>query len=142
MLGELNHRLEKGLYKRGFTSSEVRRLVMAQLYVCAVSVLFALGAGWAFAWPWHFAAGALLSTFNFYHLARFVQRIVYVTDRPVAKGLVRYYGRLAVTGAVLYFLIAWAHVSVAALVAGLSTVVAILLVWGLTRIKGQKVKEA
>ncbi len=140
----LNHRVDAGLYHRGFTVSEVRAMVRGQLllslYASCAAPMFLL-TGW---WPLDFIAGAALASFNFYYLAKFVQQVLYFKyTRGLLFGLLfRSYGRLLLTGVALCVLIGWLNSSIVALVAGLSTVVATVLVWGAARVLGQKVKEA
>jgi small-conductance mechanosensitive channel len=144
MLRSSVRRIDEMLWRRGFRAQEVRVLLRNQLLVTAVSLLAGLGLGWINGWLFWFGVGAVLSTFNFYAVARFVQQVVYKPyDRSMMYGMLfRFYGRLGLTGLILFGLIVWLKVSVSALVAGLSTIVAAIAVWGLLRLAGQNVKEA
>jgi hypothetical protein len=121
---------------------EVRRLVRTQFMLAGLFVLAALIAARLSIWGLAFAAGALLASVNLYSLAKFVQHIVRMQKGAVAALLIRFYGRLILTGAALYGLIVWLEVPVWALLAGLSTVLVTALYWGATRLHGHNVKEA
>lgn len=140
-LARINLKIEAFLYRNGFTLPEIRILVRNQIQLfglgCAVMVLSGL-APWAIA----FGAGCALSTANFWLLAKGLQSIMHRPDGAVAVSLIRFYGRLALTGLALFGLIAWGGLPVAALVAGLSTVVVNILFWGVFRFHRQNVKEA
>ncbi|TVR00854.1 MAG: ATP synthase subunit I [Desulfovibrionales bacterium] len=140
-LGRINLKIETFLRRSGFHLDDVRILVRNQIYLfflgCALVVLFRL-APWAVA----FGAGCALSTLNFWHLAKGLQSIVHNPDGAVAASLIRFYGRLALSGLALFGLIIWASLPLAALIAGLSTVIVNILFWGVFRFHRQKVKEA
>jgi hypothetical protein len=139
----MNERIEKALYKRGLVNRDVRVLVRNQLYVAGVSAAGAILAGWLVPGVWHFAAGALLMTWNFTSLVKFVQQVLFLeSHKGVVLGLLRFMGRLLLSGAVIFALLAYAHASVGALVAGLSTVVANLALWGGRQVIEHKAKEA
>jgi predicted membrane channel-forming protein YqfA (hemolysin III family) len=90
-----------------------------------------------------FFAGAAIITLNFYALARVAPGLAQLAKGAVAPLLFQFYGRLILTGVLLYLLIAWLHVSVIALLAGLSTVIVNALLWAtLFYIIGRKGKEA
>ena len=141
-MGTIKTKMESWLYKRGFEIPEVRQLISMQLALASVSILVVSIVTGFGSWATAFTVAALLVTVNFYHLAKFVQKIVYVRKGAVLATLIRFYGRLILTGVVLYALIAWVHADVFALLAGVSTVVASSLLWGATRIFGHNVKEA
>lgn len=142
MLAVIRHKIETALYGRGFTGTEVRTLVGLQILVGLGSAALAVVASGFGNWGLSYGAGAVLITVNFYQLARFVQQAVQERQAAVVSLLLRFYGRLIVTGVVLYGLIAWAGANVAALLAGLSTVVATALYFGVRRFMGKNVKEA
>ncbi len=82
-------------------------------------------------WALAFAAGAAVATFNFWALARVVQRLVYVQRGAVLTLLLIFYGKLILSGIALYLLIGVWQVPVWSLVLGLSTVVVTITAWGL-----------
>lgn len=141
--------IERFLRRRGYTHPDVRRLVALQIVLAAVASALALavcGAGSCGNLGWSVAAGALLATVNFASLARFAQHLPYVQQGAVAALLIRFYGRLALTGLALAGCIILGRASVAGLLAGLSTVLVTGTYWGLStcrsRLGGDNVKEA
>lgn len=133
--------IEQYLYNHGFRASGVREITRNQLYVTGAFVILSLLLLPFTFLPLHAAFGAVIITFNFIALAKFAQHIVsFQYDRRLLfKMLFRFYGRLLLTGIVLFILLAWMKVSVVALLIGLSTVPAVIVVWGGTRIVEQKV---
>ncbi|CAM2056805.1 membrane hypothetical protein [Desulfovibrionales bacterium] len=133
-LNRLLHVIEYHLYRHGFTVAEARILMRNQLILAGVVCLIGLTLCWASKWAWSLAVGTILATINFYSLATFVQQVTFLPyeKKIVFKLLLRFYGRLFATGIVLYLLIILAKASVPALVVGLSTVVATIVVWGST----------
>ena len=140
----LIHNLDKQLFKDGFTKPELRGLLKVQIILVLCAACLALCLSWISVWPLAFAAGASIVTLNFYWMAGFVRQITRFTyDRMLLAGLlVRFYGRLVLTGILLFVLILWLKVPVIPLLMGLSTVVATIVIWGATRMVEQKAKEA
>ena len=123
----------------------VRRVVRNQLYIACLAMLAGLGLAWLGNWAPAFALGTLLITWNFYFIAKFAQQAIFFrySRKVLFKLLFSFYGRLIITGLVLAVLILKLQVPSVALLAGLSTVVASITVWGLALVLGeQKVKEA
>ncbi len=144
MLKSMVRRIDQMLWQRGFRAPEIRVILRNQVLLTAFSVLAGLAFGLLNDWMFWFGVGAVLATFNFYAVASFVQKVVF---QPYQSSLLysllfRFYGRLGLTGLILFGLIVWLEVPVSALVAGLSTVVTAIAVWGLSCIAGQNVKEA
>lgn len=127
----INRGIEKALYERGFYAPQIRALVRYQVYVAGVSFLTLCLLPFVGNWPLVFVAGVLLATYNFYAMAKFVQQIVTTkfTKGMLVSLLARVYGRLLLTGVALFVLIVWVKASLVALLAGLTTVVATILVW-------------
>lgn len=144
MLNGMVQKVDEQLWRRGFRVAEVRVLMRAQLLITGISLLAGFALGWINEWLMWFGVGAVMSTFNFYSLAKFIQQVVFLpwSGAMMAKLLFRFYGRLMLTGLILFGLIVWLEVSVSAVVAGLSTAVAVIAIWGITRLAGHKVKEA
>ncbi|MFP4071417.1 MAG: ATP synthase subunit I [Desulfovibrionales bacterium] len=135
-LENLDQKVEAGLYRRGFQNGDVRRLIKIQLYLATGGIaggLLVLPLLWGAA----FAAGAVLITINFYALAHIVQELVFVQKGAVVSLLVGFYARLILTGVALFFLIVWAGLPVGALLAGLTTVVGTILIWGVIAFWGK-----
>lgn len=123
--------LDRFLLKRGFEHPEARALMRSQLMVATTSSLALLVMGRISEWALAFAAGAAVATFNFWALARVVQRLVYVQRGAVLTLLLIFYGKLILSGIALYLLIGVWQVPVWSLVLGLSTVVVTITAWGL-----------
>ncbi len=89
------------------------------------------------------ACGGLLVTINFHLLARTV-RNAFVPCRVVSKNavLVKYYIRFAISGVILFILIAGRVVDPFGLIVGLSVVVASIFLATLLAVKKLIVKEA
>lgn len=144
MLKSSVRRIDQILWQRGFRAPEIRVILRNQLLITAFSVLAGLALGYVNDWVFWFGVGAVLATFNFYSAASFVQKVVF---QPYESSLMysllfRFYGRLGLTGLILFGLIVWLAVPLSALVAGLSTVVTAIAVWGISCFAGQNVKEA
>ncbi|MFI3272449.1 MAG: ATP synthase subunit I [Pseudomonadota bacterium] len=144
MLKSSVQRIDQMLWQRGFRAPEIRAILRNQLLITTLSVLAGLALGLVNDWVFWFGVGAVLATFNFYFAASFVQKVVFQPyDRSLMYGLLfRFYGRLGLTGLILFGLIVWLAVPLSALVAGLSTVVTAIAVWGISCFARQNVKEA
>ena len=138
---KINEKIELFLHRRGFTNSDVRKLVRNQLYLAAGVLFFAATIVWFAPWALALAAGTLLATFNFWWLAKFGQCLVYMRKGAGVSLLIRFYLRLTLTGLVIYGLIVWGHCSIYALLVGLSSVVVNAVLWSVAGFR-QKVKEA
>ncbi len=130
-------RVERWLLRRGFTHRDTRALVRNQIVLAGGLCALALGLAWRWRWLADVALGAALMTLNFYLLAGFLQRVLVHRDGAVPNLLVRFYGRLIATAAVLAALIVWAGASIPALLLGLSTGVATVLIWAFSRMTGK-----
>lgn len=140
-ISRINVTIDSFLARRGFHLHDVRTLVRNQLCLVATSLVLFLGSGLQ-PWAAAFCAGVMLITVNFWFLAKGLQGVVQVPEGAVAVSLVRFYGRMILTGLLLFVLIVWGGLSVPALLAGLSTVIVNILVWGVFRYHRQNVKEA
>jgi hypothetical protein len=112
-------------------------MVRNQIVLTGALCLLGLGLGWRWRWLADTALGAVLMTLNFYLLAGFLQRVLVHRDGAVPNLLVRFYGRLFVTALALAALVAWGGASIPALLLGLSTGVATVLIWGISRVTGK-----
>lgn len=134
----LQIKIERQLYKKGFHVPGVRKMAAQQIAILLLSVL-------ALSFGRHgvdFFIGAVLATVNFLTLARIVQELVCLQKGAVSVQLLSFYGRLILTASVLFLLIVYAKSSVVALLAGLSTVLINILLWGMSQFLGKKSKEA
>ena len=143
----LHRKLERALYVRGFTHPQTRGLMQTQLYACALLCALGLASGplgGFVAWSLPMVLGALLATWNFHHICRFAGAVFL---EPFSRGLVArllilFYGRLFVTGAVIFVLLRYCGASSFALLAGLSSVVAAAIAWSALHLTGYTMKEA
>lgn len=130
--------IERLLYRWGYFVPEVRRMVAAQMVIALLAVgLLPFGS-----WGIGFCAGVVLATINFLALAKVIQELVFVRRGAVAALLMGFYVRLLLTAAALYVLIVSWQVSVVMLLAGVSTVVLNILLWGIVHCVGRTSKEA
>jgi hypothetical protein len=132
-------RAEALLRGLGFTNPDVRSLVGFQIGLALAGSLLVLAVSGLAPWAWHYSAGAVLAVFNFVSLSRIVMILIQAEKGAVATLLLIFYAKLAVTGLALYGLIVWADASLAALLAGLSSVLAGILAWAVFRFTGNKV---
>lgn len=140
----ITERIDAWLYARGFTNHDVRRLMRLQIIVCVLSLATGFSLMAKDLALVGFPVGSLLATWNFYELAKAVPKLLfggYSRELLIAL-LAGFYFRLILTGVALFVLIAWGNVSIVALVAGLSTVVATIILWGAVRRGSHKAKEA
>ncbi|KAB1441840.1 ATP synthase subunit I [Pseudodesulfovibrio senegalensis] len=127
----IRQKIDRFLYARGFVHDEVRNLMRSQLCFSLGLAIGLLGVTLGSAWSLAFAAGAVVITLNFWALARIVQQLIYVQKGAVFTLLVIFYGKLILSGVVLYLVLGVWRLPVWGLVAGLSTVVVNITAWGL-----------
>ena len=134
----LFEQIERWLWRRGFLHAPLRR-AMRNLFFFSWALLL-LGIVLLSVTRNIFWAGimALLSCWNFYTLARFIQAVMPVfipdqdkdgaqTARVVKKGLlIRTYFRLFITGLLVYISLVTFHAEPVALAAGLSVSIVII----------------
>jgi hypothetical protein len=131
-------RVERFLWRRGFVYAPLRAATRNLLIFSAIFlILGAVLVPWADQVFWA-AAAAMLSSWNFYTLALFIQHALpavipesdkkgLATARVVKKGLLlRTYLRLFLTGFFVYFALVQFQASPVALAAGLSASVTII----------------
>jgi hypothetical protein len=144
MMRRIRLNIEKRLYVRGFSSPFVRALLAVQLMVAAVGLVGGLLVSWLTLWPLLFGLGAALATFNFWHTARFAQAQIRQEFGPAA-GIKLFCGftlRLCLTGVILFLLIVRLEQPVAPLLAGLTSTVAGIALWGFSKASRKPAKEA
>jgi hypothetical protein len=138
---KIRHKLDRFLYRRGLQVNEVRRLLIYQVLVAfflSLAFLLFLRDLWAV----HFSLAAFLATLNFYILAQVIQKLVFVRQKAVLSLLLNFYARLAGLAVALYVMLIWAQFSVVAVLAGLSTILVSIMLWGAIFYIEQKEKEA
>lgn len=144
LITRLRHNIESRLYRLGFSSSVVRRLLAVQILISFCGLLVGAAVFWLSLWPLLFGVGASLACFSLWHIARFAQANIQTQYTP-AMALRLFLGlnaRLALIAIVLFALIVWLKAPVAPLLIGLSSTVAGIVVWGISRLSRKTVKEA
>jgi len=131
------------LARVGFHHPEGRTLLRDQIMMALVTSLAALvlsqGGAWGVAW----GCGAALITVNFWWMVRFAQGLLASTAGAVGGSFFRFFARLGITGVGLYLMIVEAGWPVWAVLAGMSTVMVTILVWGALKWAGSNsAKEA
>jgi len=135
--------LDRGLYRAGFVHRDARRLILGQLVLAVCSSAAALLLSWGGLWGKAFAVGAALATVNFWWLARFGQHALSNAVGLAGRTIVGSTLRLVGTTVVLYVLIVTVEAPVWAVLAGVSTVLATLVSWGVLKGAGSnRAKEA
>lgn len=130
-------KIERFLYKKGFTEAPLRAIIFAQLYLLALSLTLGLIFLFFSIWPICFFLGAALITFNFWSMSRFIleQLPGGYSARFLQGQLFRSLGRLIITGAVLtaalYF-----GASPFAMLFGMLACMAVIGITGAARHKG------
>lgn len=143
MLRTARENLERRLFHRGFASADIRRIVSGQILVADAALAVGFVCLWFSVWPFFFGVGAALAAHNLWWLARSVEwslRHDYTRSLAVANFLA-FLGRFGGMGIALVICIAWLKAPVVPLVAGLSTALAGMTLWGFTRFLRQHSKE-
>lgn len=144
LIATLRQHIEGRLYKTGFSSSIVRHLLATQLLISGGALLLGSFFFWLSLWPLLFGIGASLACLSLWHIARFAQANIRTQYTP-AMALRLFLGlnaRLVLTAIVLFALIVWLRAPVMPLLVGLSSTVAGIVVWGISRLSRKTVKEA
>lgn len=140
----LRQSLERRLYGLGFTLPATRQLICTQLVVTFAGLAAGVLFFWVSAWPLAFGAGAAIATYSLWHVTRVAQG--YVSQKFSPALAIRFFlgfsVRLLLIGILLFALIVWLGAPVAPLLAGLTSTVISIVLWGLTRISRKTVKEA
>lgn len=143
MVDQIFEVLDRALYRRGFTHEDTRVLLRIQIIVALATSILALIAALGNSWGWGYAVGSGLATFNFWWLVRFGQNALLNTGSLVGRAVMRFYLRLGGTAVLLYVLIVRANAPVWAVLAGMSTVMVAILLWGArSRAGSNSAKEA
>ena len=143
MLKNARENLERRLFHRGFASADIRHIVSSQILLTDVALAVGLVCLWFSVWPFFFGVGAALATHNLWWLARSVERSFgqsYTRGLAVSSFLA-FLGRFGGMGVALVICIAWLNAPIIPLVAGLTTAVAGMTVWGFSRLLRQHSKE-
>lgn len=100
---KIKQRIERFLYKKGFTEAPLRAIILAQLALLAVSFIAGIILWYFTAWLLWFFLGFALMAFNFWSMSRFViEHLPGGYSRSFLQGqILRFFGRILLTGAVL-----------------------------------------
>ncbi|WP_290921588.1 ATP synthase subunit I [Halodesulfovibrio sp.] len=141
---DFSEKIEQRLYFKGFRLPDIRSILRIQIQLCGIAIIAAFITVWFSKWPITFAIGAVIATFSFFSVAKFVQQIILREyDRSMLWGMLfRFYGRLLIVGVAVAMLIVKFHVPMMALVSGLATSMVTMLIWMISRQNGRKTKEA
>ncbi|MDR3175802.1 MAG: hypothetical protein LBU06_04645 [Desulfovibrio sp.] len=135
--------LERHLESAGFSLRAVRHVLCTQLIFSAVALLAGAAASVFSLAPIAFGAGSALSTFSLWHVARFGERCVNMRF-SAGLGMGLFFGfflRLLLIGAVLVLLLGLLKLPALPILAGLTSTVAGIAVWGATRLFGKTTTE-
>jgi len=136
--------VEHRLYGYGFTLAFARHLLCTQLFITGTALLAGVAVAWFSLWPLAFGAGAALTTFSLWQICRSAQAFVHL-QFSASLGIRLFAGftaRLLLIGIVLFALLIWLKVPVVPLLFGLTSTVASILLWGISRLSRKTVKEA
>lgn len=135
MVRRLLQKIERFLWARGFILAPVREILAAQLLLCGLFLVPALGLAPFTAWPLYFCLGACLVTGAFWSLAKTAQDLPAKTFslKLAAKLFAGFSLRLLAVGAVLYVVVVVLRAPPLPLLAGLSVTMITITVWGLLR---------
>ena len=138
------HGLESWLYRRGFSSAPVRRLMAVQMLVAASFLLAGLPMAYWTAWPLCFGIGAGLAACGFWSASRTAQQYMYqpFTRQMAFRVFCNFNLRLLATGIVLFVLIIKLHTPLPPLLAGLTFTVALIVVWSVLKAVSKPIKES
>jgi len=144
VLTHIRRTVERRLYAMGFSLPFARYLLCIQIIISG----FALAAGivllWYSLWPLTFGIGAAIVTFSLWQITRSAQAFVHLQySASLALRLyISFSARLLLIGIVLFVLIAWLKVPLAPLLLGLTSTVASILLWGISKNSRKIAKEA
>lgn len=139
----MREQLDRLLLRAGFQHPDGRVLMRSQIGMALGTSLAAISLSELGTWGYAFACGALLITVNFWWLIKFAQNVMEQATGTAGGAFFRFIVRFGVTGAGLYAMIVAAEWPVWAVLAGMSTVLATILVWGALRRAGSNsAKEA
>ena len=136
--------IERRLYGMGFALPFARHLLCTQLVITGFALLAGLALLWYSVWPIAFGAGAAITTFSLWQISRSAQALTHLqfTSALGLRLFIGFTARLLLIAIVLFALIIWLKAPVVPLLLGLTTTVASILLWGLSRLSRKTVKEA
>jgi hypothetical protein len=139
----LIRRLDALLRQRGFRRPEVRLVMRNEALFSVLLLLLGVCLLPLTSWLVWFAAGALLMAWNFYGLARFIQRLSLAAySQTLLWGvLTRFNLRLVFSALFLYGILVWFEASVWAVTAGITGAVGLLAVTAFAWPAGQRKRQ-
>ncbi len=122
----------------------IRHLLSTQIIITASAFVVGIACAYFTLYPLLFCAGSAIATYNFWFIAQFVQRIIF-SAYSASIAVRQFFGftaRFLFTGLILFGLIVWLHLPVAPIVVGITSVVASIAYWGVTKLPNKPAKEA
>ena len=144
VFAQIRHTVERRLYDMGFALPFVRYLLSIQILISGFALAAGIALLWYSRWPLAFGAGAAIITFSLWHISRSAQTLVQ-PQFSASHGLRLFCGfsvRLLLIGIALFMLIVWLKAPLVPLLLGLTSTVASILLWGISRLSRNTVKEA
>lgn len=141
-VNKIKQKIERFLYKKGFTEAPLRAIILAQLALLAVTFTAGIILLYFSAWLLWFFLGAALLAFNFWSMSRFLlEQLPGGYSRAFLRGqLIRFFGRILLTGIVLAAAITFGA-SIAALCLGLLSCLAVTGIIAVARLSGRAHKR-
>lgn len=138
-------RIEHVLKVRGLSAAPVRHFLCTQLMLTDAALFVGLVLAWFSLWPLAFALGAVVSLYSLWSLCFFAERFIKAGIKKHGKAdvrrLVLFNLRLLVLAAVLYVLFGPLGLPAIPLLAGLSSSMISIMVWGLWQTQRIPAKE-
>lgn len=106
---KLKLKIERFLYKKGFTYAPLRAIILAQFALVCASLFFGLVVLYFSVWPICFFLGAALISYNFWSMSRFVlEHLPGGYSKSFLQGQIfRFLGRIIISGIVLGLAFYW-----------------------------------
>lgn len=135
---KLKLRIERFLYKKGFTDAPLRAIILAQLALVCASLVSGLILLYFSAWPICFFLGAALICLNFWSMSRFIfEHMPGGYSKTFLQGQIfRFMGRVILTGVVLGLAL-YFGASPWPLVLGMNACLAVTGIVGVARLRGK-----
>ena len=142
-LAHIRYAVERRLYGMGFALPFVRYLLSIQIIISGFAIMAGIALLWYSRWPLVFGAGAAVMTFSLWQISRSAQAFVQM-QYSALLALRLFFGlnvRLFLISIVLFVLIVQLKAPLAPLLLGLTSTVASILLWGISRLSRKTVKE-
>lgn len=136
-------KIERALRLRGVKSQVLRHLMCTQVMIADISLALGIVCAWFTLWPLAFGIGATIAMYSFWSLASLSLAIIADGARgkySVSKFVV-FNVRLVIFAIILYIFIIRLRVPVAPMVAGLSSMMFSITLWGLSKVQLRRTRE-